>query len=50
MSKTAEAGHCWCNAEDFPKEIFELVPPESRKKHCICKKCLDKFKAEAAQK
>ncbi len=45
-----EQGDCWCNAEKFPVEIFELVPPESRRKHCICKKCLTKFKEEQKMK
>ncbi|RBW68350.1 cysteine-rich CWC family protein [Bacillus taeanensis] len=41
-----EHGHCWCDLETFPKEIFELVPVESRRKHCICKNCLIMYKAE----
>jgi hypothetical protein len=50
MARKVETGHCWCDSEEFPQEIFELIPPESRKKHCICKKCLDKFKAVAEEK
>ncbi|WP_416826329.1 cysteine-rich CWC family protein [Ectobacillus polymachus] len=37
-------GTCWCNDESFPKEIFEMVPPEQLRKACICKECLTKFK------
>lgn len=43
-------GQCWCNQEVFPEGIFELVPEESKRKHCICKKCLDKYKEEAKLK
>lgn len=35
---------CWCAAESFPQQIFELIPPELVNKACICKNCLDKFK------
>jgi len=41
MAGTAD--HCWCDQEVFPSGIFELIPEESRRKHCICKKCLDKY-------
>ncbi|WP_096199881.1 cysteine-rich CWC family protein [Bacillus sp. FJAT-45350] len=40
----SKAEGCWCNDEKFPKEILELVPPEHRRKTCICKNCLEKFK------
>ncbi|MEH7334527.1 cysteine-rich CWC family protein [Neobacillus drentensis] len=39
-------GDCWCYKEIFPDEIFESVLAESRRKHCICKNCLNKFKEE----
>ncbi|WP_147532865.1 cysteine-rich CWC family protein [Bacillus marasmi] len=41
-----EHGSCWCNKETFPKGVFELVPEESRNKHCICKSCLSKYKEQ----
>jgi hypothetical protein len=44
MAGTAEQGHCWCDQEDFPMGILELVPEESRRKHCICKQCVDKYR------
>lgn len=34
---------CWCSAESFPQEIFELIPEEKLRKACICKDCLEKF-------
>lgn len=46
MAGNGEDGSCWCNKEEFPQGIFELVPPESRRKHCICKNCLDKYKEQ----
>ncbi|MCL6452706.1 MAG: cysteine-rich CWC family protein [Alicyclobacillus sp.] len=38
-------GTCWCDEEFFPKEIFENVPLGGPQRSCICKNCLDKFKA-----
>jgi hypothetical protein len=46
MTGAGEHGSCWCDTEEFPNEIFELVPVESRRKHCICKKCLNKYREE----
>jgi len=46
MTGAEEHGNCWCDKEIFPNEIFELVPAESRRKHCICKICLNKYKEE----
>ncbi|MFJ8236134.1 cysteine-rich CWC family protein [Ureibacillus sp. NPDC094379] len=46
MTGAGEHGNCWCDIEEFPNGIFELVPVESRRKHCICKKCLNKYMEE----
>jgi hypothetical protein len=46
MAGTVEHGNCWCDTEEFPNGIFELVPTESIRKHCICKKCLAKYREE----
>ncbi|KAB2332094.1 cysteine-rich CWC family protein [Cytobacillus depressus] len=46
MTNGSEQGQCWCNEEKFPVGIFDLVPEESRRKHCICKNCLNKYKEE----
>ncbi|WHY85823.1 cysteine-rich CWC family protein [Neobacillus novalis] len=46
MTGAGELNNCWCSNEEFPKGIFELVPVENRRKHCICKNCLNKFKEE----
>ncbi len=46
MTGAREQGICWCFTEQFPNEIFELVPEESRRKRCICKKCLNKYREE----
>lgn len=40
----AGEGYCWCTLEEFPREIFELIPVDSKNKHCICKKCLNEFR------
>lgn len=46
MGSLAEHGNCWCDQEEFPSGIFELVPEQSIRKQCICKKCLEKYKEE----
>nr|WP_106782711.1 cysteine-rich CWC family protein [Lysinibacillus timonensis] len=46
----SKEGNCWCYGEEFSKEIFHLVPNESRRKHCICKECLDQFRTEQKSK
>jgi hypothetical protein len=43
MADPKEHGNCWCDKEVFPKGLFEKVPVESQKKHCICKNCLDNY-------
>lgn len=45
-SNDQSLGGCWCNEEVFPKEIFDLVPPHSLRKTCLCKNCLEQFKKE----
>jgi hypothetical protein len=37
---------CWCTKEKFPNEILELAAPDQLNKSCICKACLEKFKAK----
>lgn len=37
---------CWCSKEFFPSDIFNLVPADQLRKACICKDCLEKFKAK----
>jgi hypothetical protein len=46
MGGSTEEGDCWCNKQSFPNEIFDLLPVESLRKHCICLQCLKKFKEE----
>ncbi|MBS4172894.1 cysteine-rich CWC family protein [Bacillus sp. FJAT-49736] len=46
-SKNSSSSTCWCTVEEFPNEIFELVPEEYLRKTCICKSCLEKFKESA---
>lgn len=43
MAGAEEHGNCWCDKEIFPNGVFDLVPVESQKKHCICKNCLSKY-------
>ncbi|WP_018923546.1 cysteine-rich CWC family protein [Salsuginibacillus kocurii] len=44
QARTVEYGQCWCNRVEFPRGIFELVPAESKNKHCICEKCVEAYK------
>ncbi|XID94082.1 cysteine-rich CWC family protein [Paenibacillaceae bacterium WGS1546] len=37
-------GSCWCAEAEFPREIFDAIPAESRNKACICERCLAKNK------
>uniref|UniRef100_UPI00403F0304 cysteine-rich CWC family protein n=1 Tax=Paenibacillus sp. FSL K6-1122 TaxID=2954512 RepID=UPI00403F0304 len=41
------AGHphseCWCNRATFPEGVFDRIPPEQRRKSCICQRCLDDY-------
>jgi len=46
MVDATEPNGCWCTIEEFPKGIFELVPEESRRKHCICHNCVTEYKEE----
>ena len=34
---------CWCAKENFPQEIFNLVPREQLRKSCICRSCFVEF-------
>ena len=40
---------CWCTNVGVPPELREKIPAEARMKACICKKCIQAFKAEQAQ-
>lgn len=40
-----DAADCWCFHTVFPKEIFDRIPAEKRRKACICKSCVDSFTA-----
>ncbi|WP_406734934.1 cysteine-rich CWC family protein [Vibrio scophthalmi] len=38
---------CWCNdpSISFPEELLSQIPPEKRRKACVCKQCALKFQA-----
>lgn len=44
---TKEHGACWCAGERFPQEIFAEIPRDRIGKACICRSCLEAFKAGA---
>ena len=44
-------GPCWCAAENFPPELLERVPEESRRCACVCRQCVVTARcAEAMQR
>ncbi|MFC1749281.1 cysteine-rich CWC family protein [Pseudomonadota bacterium] len=36
---------CWCSKEIFPQALLNKVPPEQRRKACICRKCVEAYHA-----
>lgn len=40
---------CWCMKAGFPSGLLELVPPERRRKACICQDCLERFNSGQLQ-
>ncbi|MDW6017258.1 cysteine-rich CWC family protein [Vibrio plantisponsor] len=38
---------CWCNDPTitFPEELLSQIPPEMRRKACVCKTCVLNFHA-----
>ena len=42
-----EDGPCWCNDEDVPKEMRNLISIEKQMKACVCQDCIKKFKVNA---
>jgi hypothetical protein len=39
-----ENNDCWCSLERFPEALLESVPPESKRKACICRNCVQQAK------
>lgn len=37
---------CWCAAVSFSETLLARVPPELRRKSCICKACATETKSE----
>lgn len=35
---------CWCNDPDiyFPESLLSQIPPEKRRKACVCQRCAEK--------
>ena len=44
-SPAAHKGPCWCAQEDMPAEMLAQVPENLRNRACICKNCIQKFRA-----
>ena len=43
-------GPCWCMDETFPPELLARVPEESRRRACICRRCVSEAKRTEAPK
>ncbi|MEH6626471.1 MAG: cysteine-rich CWC family protein [Motiliproteus sp.] len=39
-------GDCWCFIANIPKPLLEKVPESERRRSCICRHCVDAYKAE----
>jgi hypothetical protein len=44
----AYKGPCWCEAADIPHELLARVPAELRNKACVCRACVNNFRATCA--
>lgn len=40
------SGDCWCFHTKVPSELRERIPVELRGKACICKTCVEQYKAD----
>ena len=36
---------CWCAGETFPVELLARVPAEAGPGRCVCRRCLEAFRA-----
>jgi len=45
-SPVAYKGQCWCRQEDIPAELLARVPEHLRNRACLCRSCVEKFRAE----
>jgi prepilin-type processing-associated H-X9-DG protein/prepilin-type N-terminal cleavage/methylation domain-containing protein len=45
-SPAAFKGRCWCAHEEIPAELLARVPENFRNRACICKNCVENFRAE----
>jgi len=44
-SPAASKGACWCARVEIPGALLARVPEAARNRACICRKCVDAFKA-----
>jgi len=47
-SPVAYKGQCWCTQVEVPAELLARVPEHLRNRACICRACVDEFRAEQA--
>ncbi|NOR51110.1 MAG: hypothetical protein GQ470_00680 [Gammaproteobacteria bacterium] len=40
---------CWCSDVNVPKRLIELVPPDLKRKSCICLDCINSFIVNSTQ-
>jgi prepilin-type processing-associated H-X9-DG protein len=44
-ASVAYKGQCWCVREEIPGELLARVPENLRNRACICRSCLENFRA-----
>ncbi|TYO94908.1 cysteine-rich CWC protein [Geothermobacter ehrlichii] len=42
----ADPGPCWCVDVEIPAALIDLVPPELKRKACICLSCIEAFRED----
>jgi hypothetical protein len=38
------ATECWCDSQEFPRELLAQLPPNEVGRRCICQTCLEDYR------
>ena len=44
LAADPNAIECWCESEEFPRELLAKVPGYAVRRACICQNCLEKYR------
>jgi len=47
LTADPSATECWCDSEEFPRELLAQIPGNAIQRGCICQKCLEQYLASA---